>query len=138
MKSDQQPEQRDNETTIQELKNLIVQFRDERGWKKHHTPKNLAMSIAIEAAELMEHFQWDEYSPHTKKEVADELADILVYAFDLADILDIDIATSMRDKVRRVSIKFPVELFNPGNDNAEEYIRIKKAYRAGGEPKESK
>lgn len=136
MTADEHARRRDSQTTVQELKDLIIQFRDERGWKKHHTPKNLAMSIAIEAAELMEHFQWDEYSPHTKKEVADELADILLYTFNMADILGIDIATSFRDKIRRAAVKFPVELFNPGQDNAEEYIRIKKAYRAGGEPKQ--
>lgn len=134
MKSD--PLQRhDNETTIQELKDLIVQFRDERGWKKHHTPKNLAMSIAIEAAELMEHFQWDEYSVHEKQEVADELSDVLLFAFGLADALDIDIATSYRDKLQRAAKKFPTAIFNPEHDDAEEYIRIKKAYRTGGEPK---
>ncbi len=52
---------KDDQTTVQELKTLVAKFRDERGWKEEHNPKNLAMSIAIEAAELMEHFQWTTY-----------------------------------------------------------------------------
>jgi dCTP diphosphatase len=120
---------RDDETTIQELKDLVVQFREERGWGKHHQPRNLAVSIAVEAAELLEHFQWGEYSEHNKKEVADELSDILSYCLNLADTLDIDIATAYRDKLERAKQKYPTEIFNPDRDDAAEYKRIKTAYR---------
>ncbi|HZM63997.1 MAG TPA: nucleotide pyrophosphohydrolase [Candidatus Saccharimonadales bacterium] len=122
---------RDDATTIQELKSLVVQFRDERGWKEGHTPKNLSMSIAIEAAELMEHFQWDTYRRDDKQGIADELADIISYCLNLADILDIDVATTFRDKLDRARVKYPVELFNPSAKNNEAYHKIKKAYREG-------
>jgi dCTP diphosphatase len=123
---------RDDETTIQELKDLVAQFRDERGWSKHHQPRNLAVSIAVEAAELLEHFQWGEYSTHDKQEVADELADILLYCFNLAGTLDIDVATAYRDKLERAKKKFPTEIFNPGHDDPAEYKRIKAEYRREG------
>jgi dCTP diphosphatase len=122
---------KDHETTVQELKELIVKFRDERGWKDEHTPKNLSMSIAIEAAELMEHFQWDTYRKEDKPAIADELADVIAYCFNLADAMDIDVATSFRSKLERAAKKYPVELFNPDSKNNDEYHKIKKAYRQG-------
>lgn len=122
----------DRETTVQELKELVAKFRDERGWKAEHNPKNLSMSIAIEAAELMEHFQWDTYRKEDKQAIADELADILAYCFNLADTMDIDIATAFRDKLERAAKKYPLDMFNPDRTgSAEEYHKIKKAYRAG-------
>jgi len=120
---------KDDETTIQELKDLIAEFREERGWGKHHTPRNLATSIMIEGAELLEHFQWGDYSDQNKQEIADELADVLSYCFNLADTLDIDVATVYRDKLSRASKKFPTEIFNPEHDDAEAYKRIKAEYR---------
>ena len=122
--------QTDANTTIQELKDLVTAFRDERGWRTHHTPKNLAMSIAIEAAELMEHFQWDEYSAHDKQEVADELGDVLAYCLNLADILGIDVSTAYRAKLAKAAQKYPADIFRPGHDDAEAYNRIKRTYRA--------
>lgn len=122
---------KDDKTTVAELKNLIAAFRDERGWKDEHSPKNLSMSIAIEAAELMEHFQWTTYRQEDKQAIADELADILSYCFNLADVMDIDIATTFRDKLDRARQKYPVEVFNPENKNVELYYKTKKAYREG-------
>jgi dCTP diphosphatase len=119
----------DGDTTIQELKDLVARFRDERNWRVHHSPKNLAMSIAIEAAELMEHFQWDDYGEDDKKAVADELADILVYCMNFADTLGIDVASSFRSKLKDAEIKYPVETFNASHDDPADYVRIKKAYR---------
>ena len=123
---------RDDQTTIQELKDLVAKFRDERDWAKHHSPKNLTMSIAIEAAELMEHFQWDEYSKHELQDIKDELADVLAYCFNLADTLDIDIATAYRDKLERAAKKYPVELFNADHDDPDTYKQIKASYRDRG------
>ena len=120
----------DADTTIQQLKDLVIKFRDDRGWAVHHMPKNLAMSIAIEAAELMEHFQWDDYTAAQKKDIADELSDILAYCFNLADTLDIDVTSAYRDKIRRNAEKFPTSVFSPGHDDAEAYNRIKQEYRA--------
>ncbi len=127
----------DDETTLQELKELVIQFSQERGWRKHHTPRNLATSIIVEAAELLEHFQWGDYSETSKQAVADELSDVLTYCFNLAATLDIDISTAYRDKLERAKKKFPTEKFNAAQDNTEEYHRIRRAYRTDGEPTEA-
>jgi dCTP diphosphatase len=123
---------RDSDTTIQELKDLVVKFREERDWGKHHTPQNLAMSISIEAAELLEHFQWGDYSkkPEDLAEIADEMGDILAYLLNLSDRLGIDVATAYRDKLAKAAKKYPVELFNKDRDSTADYNRIKKTYRS--------
>lgn len=122
----------DAETTIQELKDLIAKFSEERGWGRHHTPKNLALSIVIEAAELMEHFQWDEYHKEDKEEIAAELADILAYVFNFANVMDIDIAGAYRDKLKKIAKKYPTELFNKDRVGNDDFFRIKKEYRRKG------
>ncbi len=123
----------DRTTTIQELKDLVIKFETERGWQQHHTPKNVAISLCLEAAELLEHFQWDEYSQQDKQAVADELADVFFNCLNFAAAMDIDIATAFMSKFERVQKKYPVELFNPDSHNNEEYFRIKKAYRKQGD-----
>lgn len=122
-------EHKDNSTTIQELKDRVVTFREERGWGKHHTPKNLAMSIAIEAAELMEHFQWDDYSLQNKQEIQDELADIFTYVLNMAETCDIDLSAAFQQKLDKVAKKYPVETFQPGKDSPETYRKIKRSHR---------
>lgn len=124
----------DAKTTIQELKNLVIKFETERGWKKHHNPKNLAASICIEAAELLEHFQWDEYRQEDQQAIADELADIIFNCLNFASVMDIDISSAFLSKFKRIEEKYPVKIFNPDNDNAADYFRIKKAYRQKGKP----
>jgi dCTP diphosphatase len=119
----------DTSTNLQELKDMVIKFRDERGWIRHHSPKNLAISICLEAAELLEHFQWDDYSQQGKQEVADELADIMFNCFNFADIMDIDMSTAFRDKFKKIEKKYPVEIFHPDHDSREDYNRIKQAYR---------
>ncbi len=119
----------DNETTLQELKDLVRKFETERGWQKHHSPKNVAISLCIEAAELLEHFQWDEYRQEDKQAIADELADVIFNCLNFANQMDIDITSAFMKKFERIQKKYPVELFNPGNDSAKEYFRIKKEYR---------
>jgi NTP pyrophosphatase (non-canonical NTP hydrolase) len=92
----------------------IKKFRDERGWMKYHKPKDMAISVAIEAAELLEHFQWKnekEASRHIEKcrgEIADEIADVAMYLFELADNLGIDLAAAMKEKLRKNRMKYPV------------------------------
>ncbi len=105
----------DESTPIVALKQWMAQFVAERNWQVFHTPKNLSMSLAIEAAELMEHFQWlttDESlavrnQSEKRGEVADELADVLCYAVSLANALDIDIATAVYEKMKKNAIKYP-------------------------------
>lgn len=120
----------DKETTVQELKDLIAAFTRERDWEKHHTPKNLAISIAIEAAELMEHFQWDELKKENREEVENELADILTYIFEFANTYNIDVTTAYKRKLAKSAKKYPVELFNSEKNRDEDYFRIKKEYRS--------
>ncbi len=122
----------DNETTLQELKDLVNKFEQERGWQKHHKPKNVAISLCIEAAELLEHFQWDEYRQEDKQAIADELADVIFNCLNFANQMDIDITKAFMKKFERIQKKYPVEVFNPDNDSAEEYFRIKKEYRQKG------
>ena len=96
----------DNQTTIGQLKKIMHDFVSERDWQKFHNPKNLAMSISIEAAELMEHFQWlndnqikDELTnTQTKAQVADELADIINYCLSFANATNIDISDAVLKK----------------------------------------
>ncbi|GAP64123.1 hypothetical protein ARMA_2546 [Ardenticatena maritima] len=105
----------DTTTTIAELRALLREFVAARRWERHHTPKNLAMSIAIEAAELMEHFQWcsgaesrrlveDE---EARAEIAEELADVLIYALHFANVCGIDVSSAVRAKVARNEKRFP-------------------------------
>ena len=106
----------DGNTTISQLQEEVHQFVLERGWEKYQTPKNLSMSIAIEAAEIMEHFQWQgsEESVHLireseiKNQVADEVADVLVYCMILANNAEIDLTSAIRSKMARNQKRFPV------------------------------
>lgn len=106
----------DANTTISQLQDEVQQFVLERDWAKYQTPKNLSMSIAIEAAEIMEHFQWNssEESVHLireseiKNQVADELADVLVYCLIFANNAKIDITSAVRSKMARNQKRFPV------------------------------
>lgn len=84
----------------------IITFRDERNWKKYHTPTNLAKSIAIEAAELLENFQWDDNYDH--ENMCDELADIMIYSIMAADAIGVEIETIIREKMRKNAVKYPV------------------------------
>lgn len=107
----------DQETTIAELRQLVAQFVAERNWQSFHAPKNLAMSLAIEAAELMEHFQWtgveesrqvaaDEAARDTAGE---ELADVVCYALAMANALGLDLADAVRDKMLKNAVKYPAD-----------------------------
>ncbi len=103
----------DSDTPLADLRRLVREFVDRRDWRRFHSPKNLAMSLAIEAAELMEHFQWitaEEsrrvgQQPERLAEVADELADVVCYALALANELDIDLSTAVRRKMSKNEAK---------------------------------
>lgn len=91
---------------IERLCNEILNFREERDWKKFHTPENLAKSISIEAAELLEHFQWGDQINFL--ELKDELADVLIYSFLLADAIDVSVEDIILDKLNRNKERFPI------------------------------
>lgn len=92
---------------MDEVKKELIKFQEERDWKKFHTPENLAKSISIEAAELLEHFQWGK--EYDIDEVAEELADVLIYSMYMADSLNLDIEEIILDKMKKNAIKYPVE-----------------------------
>lgn len=110
----------DDTTTIGELRAAVAQFVSARDWEQFHTPKNLAISIAIEAAEIMEHFQWSSLEQaaalvtddDARAEVADELADVLIYCLSFANTAQIDIAAAIRAKLARNEGRFPVDKVN--------------------------
>ena len=104
---------------MDELKEEIIEFQKERDWKKFHTPENLAKSISIEAAELLEHFQWGK--EYDKREVAEELADVLIYCLYMADALDFDIKEIIRNKMEKNAIKYPVD---KSKGNAKKYTEF--------------
>jgi len=92
---------------MDKLKNEILKFKNDRGWGKEHKPKNLAISISLEAAELLEHFQWgDDFDV---SEVQDELADVLIYCFYMADVLGVDVSNIIREKLIKQTDKYPVQ-----------------------------
>ncbi len=103
--------------TLPELQARIRAFRDERDWMQFHNPKNIAISISLEAAELLEHFQWrsfDESEAYcedeaARGELADEMADIGIYLAELADNLGIDLMAAMEAKLAKNAAKYPVE-----------------------------
>ena len=91
---------------MDELRDEIIKFQKERDWKKFHTPENLAKSISIEAAELLEHFQWGK--EYDIDEVADELADVLNYCILMADALDLDVKEIVLNKMEKNALKYPI------------------------------
>lgn len=98
----------DNNSLLeQNIKELIIKFRDDRDWKQFHSPENLAKSISIEAAELLENFQWT--SDYDKDKVIEELADVIMYCVLLSDVLDADINQIVRDKLQKNIEKYPVD-----------------------------
>jgi len=109
----------DSNTTVAELRKLIADFVAERDWSQFHSPKNVSMALAIEAAELMEHFQWltTEASrrltddPKAIADVGDELADVVGYSLALANELGIDVSHAIRAKMVKNAKKYPADEF---------------------------
>jgi NTP pyrophosphatase (non-canonical NTP hydrolase) len=109
----------DRETTVARLRELVEGFVARRDWHRFHTPKNLSMSLAIEAAELMEHFQWltAEQSravvgePEKLAEVCEELADVLCYALAMANELGIDLSAAIQAKLAKNEQKYPADQY---------------------------
>ncbi len=110
---------KDETTTVAELIRLMEGFVAEREWEPFHDPKNLSMSIAIEAAELMEHFQWlrsDQLDavrddPEAMAKIAEEIADIMAYVLSFASTMGIDISSALAEKMRKNAVKYPAEDF---------------------------
>src|SRR5262245_12263794 len=105
----------DAASTIADLKSLVRQFVDERAWQPFHSPKNLAMGIAVEAAELMECFLWLDLpasyeaakDPGKREAIADEMADVACYLLNLSKVLGIDLSEALRAKLVKNAVKYP-------------------------------
>lgn len=101
--------------SLLELRDALRSFAAERDWDQFHSPRNLAAALSVEAAELLEPFQWltDEQSrdlaPEARAAVEQEIADVLLYLVRLADKLDVDLALAARAKIARNAVKYPVE-----------------------------
>lgn len=105
----------DNNITIAQLKEKVKKFVNARDWDQYHNPKNLAMSISIEASELMEEFQWiDIEASRNIKETGDfqnikeELADIMIYCLSFANSLEIDVSKAIVKKIEKNEERFPI------------------------------
>jgi NTP pyrophosphatase (non-canonical NTP hydrolase) len=109
----------DDRTTLATLRQAVQRFADERDWGQFHSPKNLSMSLAVEAAELMEHFLWVDseesrhvvHEPARLAEVADEVADVACLLFNLCNTLGIDLSDAVEQKIAKNALKYPAEKF---------------------------
>ena len=93
---------------LEQLKQRIDKFNKDRDWDQFHTPCNLAKSISIEAAELLECFQWSN-EEYNKEEVLEELADVMNYCIQMSLVLDIDIVDIINNKMDKTELKYPVD-----------------------------
>ncbi|MBL8794872.1 MAG: nucleotide pyrophosphohydrolase [Planctomycetia bacterium] len=109
----------DTVTTIAELQDAVRRFAAERQWERFHTPKNLAMGLAVETAELMEHFLWldGEESRHAaddpakRQAIGEELADVANYVLNLSLVLGIDLSDAIVAKIAKNALKYPAEQY---------------------------
>jgi NTP pyrophosphatase (non-canonical NTP hydrolase) len=108
---------KDDRTTVAELRTKVLAFAHEREWEQFHSPKNLSMALAAEAGELMEHFLWAEAKtsgdilrdPKKRSEIEDEIADVVIYALEFANMGGIDLAAAIEAKLAKNAAKYPVE-----------------------------
>ena len=100
---------------MDEVMARIRQFRDERDWLQYHDPRSLAVSISIEAAELLEEFQWltaeqsRRHAAENRQAVSDEIADVAIYLLELTDVLGIDLKAAILSKLEKNALKYPIE-----------------------------
>lgn len=105
----------DADSDLARLRGVVRQFAEERDWDQFHTPKNLSAALCVEAAELLEHFQWlergdaAELGPHKLGQVRHEMADVLVYLIRLADKLDVDLHAAVLEKMVLNRAKYPAD-----------------------------
>jgi NTP pyrophosphatase (non-canonical NTP hydrolase) len=106
----------DAELTVERFQRLVDEYVRERGWKRYHKPKDVAISIAIESSELLELFQWrpdpletGEMNKELKGRLGEELADIVIYSACMANALDIDLSEVLLDKIKKNRRKYPAK-----------------------------
>ena len=109
----------DAATTIAALRQAVARFNEERAWEQFHAPKNLVMGLAVETAELMEHFLWLDGpasrrvadDPGKRQDIADELADVLCHLLNLSNALDIDLSDALTAKLVKNALKYPADQY---------------------------
>ena len=94
---------------IKEIIEALIKFRNERDWEQFHNPKDLAVALNIEAGELLENYIWKSHEEADKVKVKEELADVLAYAFLLAEKYDFDVKEILMEKIKKNGEKYPVE-----------------------------
>jgi len=100
---------------IKSLTNRIIKFRDARDWKQFHNPKDVSLSLVLEAGEVMEHFQWknkeemEKYIVTNKEDIGEELADVLYWVLLMSHDLKIDVLEALEKKIKKNESKYPVE-----------------------------
>jgi dCTP diphosphatase len=115
---------------LEDIKLHLREFVAERDWQQFHSSKNIAMALMVEAAEILEHFQWltpaqsDNLEPAVKQQVADEIADVLVYLVRLADAQDINIMDAVNSKMAINAAKYPADLVR---GKADKYTRYQQS-----------
>jgi NTP pyrophosphatase (non-canonical NTP hydrolase) len=106
-----------NVDIVSELTKKIVDFRDARDWKQFHNPKDLALSLSLEASEVLEHFQWkngeelEKYCKTHKDDIGEELADVFYWILLMSHDLDIDIVKALKQKMKKNKEKYSVKKF---------------------------
>lgn len=117
--------------TFEEVSETIMKYLGERGLDKTNTDRGIAISISLEANELLEYFQWSEENFGTKQDIASELADILIYSIHLARRNDIDLMNAVAKKVEEQAKKYPVEIFKIKDKDERDraFLEAKKSYK---------
>lgn len=116
-----------SEVSLKDLQAMIRKFVDERDWDQFHNPKDLSISLSLEASEVLEHFQWknaEEMARHSKDnkaEIGDELADVFYWILLLANKLDINLIRAFEEKMVKNEIKYPIE---KSNGNHKKYSEL--------------
>jgi len=98
---------------MEKIRNKVLAFRDERDWKQYHNEKDLAISISLEASELLENFQWrtsEEAVAESTQNIKEEMADILIYLVQLADKMEIDLEKEVINKLKKNAVKYPINV----------------------------
>lgn len=112
---------------LQQLREKIRAFTAERDWAQFHNPKDMAISLALEAGEVLEHFQWksgaqvEEYIKTHKEEIADEVADVFIYLIEMSELLGIDLIEAANKKLAKNAQKYPIE---KSRGNAKKYTEL--------------
>jgi len=108
---------------MKDITKMLIEFREARDWKQFHSPENLSKSIVIEAAELLENFQWSK--EFNKEKVVDELADILIYCVLMADSLEVEVDKIIKEKIVKNNERYPVEKAKGNSKKYTEHVEDK-------------